>query len=100
MQAKLGSLNEGDVFEVRTERDAKGNVIRRFFFNDRGVRVKPPESGSTLALLGPEVPELDRLWKFRLSNWMIYPLLGDNTNRVHDIAAVSDQFRLTCFPQF
>src|SRR5262249_9427722 len=98
MKVQLPTLAVGGVFFVGYEA-RNGRVSRRFFFSAKGLRVMPPESGSTIEVLGPEVPPQRRFWKYRGRDGHLYTDQGDDQSpRVMDIAHVSGQLRLHDVP--
>lgn len=101
MQVKFSTIVLGTDFEVRVEQDNRGEIVRRFFFDQNGVRAKPPESGSVLELVNsPEVPESHRFWKFRAANWNVYPVKPEVGACATDIGKMQGPFRLHALPVF
>lgn len=101
-QVRFGVITVGTIFEVRVEKNGRGEIVRRFFFDQFGVRAKPPESGSVLELVNsPEIPDSHRFWKFRTADWRLYPQKPESLNaRVADIGELQGPFRLHALPVF
>jgi hypothetical protein len=75
MPAKLEVLKKGEVFTVGFQGQVGGKPPKVLFFRGDGYQCHPPETGTIVYLLGPEVPKSDREWVYRQSNRMLYQLV-------------------------
>jgi hypothetical protein len=82
MPANLKKLVKGDAFTVARQAQHGGKPDKLIYISSKGYQCLPPETGTILEALGPEVPKENMFWVFRQATGCLHHLVGNEVGNV------------------